>query len=363
MKHIAENSLTNIQVSGETPYLMMAGMAVSKNKTIFKGILDKALNSISDTEKANIIEKWLSLSVEVKLDYTLIWRILIGATLILVLVLLWVYSLRREINRRVLVEQNLIRLQREAEKAKNEAEIANNAKSSFLANMSHEIRTPLNAIIGFSDMISSEIFGDIKNDKYKEYIRHIKGSGVLLSEVINDILDLSKIEAGKWNLNKAEFLLYYAIDEIIEMMKGTAEEKNITLKLEGGNEFKSLQIYADQNCIKRIFINLFSNSIKFTQDGGEIICRIEKIEHNDVTISVIDNGIGIPEDRLDKVLIPFEQLQDGSELNDKGTGLGLSIVKDLTDLHQGNFSLKSKVGIGTTAMVQFPASRFKSDKK
>ena len=139
MKHIAENSLTNIQVSGETPYLMMAGMAVSKNKTIFKGILDKALNSISDTEKANIIEKWLSLSVEVKLDYTLIWRILIGATLILVLVLLWVYSLRREINRRVLVEQNLIRLQREAEKAKNEAEIANNAKSSFLANMSEEI--------------------------------------------------------------------------------------------------------------------------------------------------------------------------------------------------------------------------------
>lgn len=358
-KYIAENSLTNIKVSGETPYLMIAGMAISKSEPVLTSILDKTLNSISDTEKSDIIQKWLTLNVEQTPDYTLIWRVIIGATIVLLLVLLWVYSLRREINRRALIEQNLIRLQKEAEKARKEAEVANNAKSSFLANMSHEIRTPLNAIIGFSEMISSEIFGEIKNKKYKEYIQHINSSGVILSDVINDILDLSKIEAGKWDLKEEEFKLIVIIEEIMDMMKATAKQKNISFNIEGREAFQEVLIFADKNCVKRIFINLFSNSIKFTHEGGKIICHMEKTEHNDVIISVIDNGVGIPEDRLDKVLIPFEQLQDGSELNEKGTGLGLSIVKELTDLHQGEFSLKSKVDVGTTAAVIFPKNRLK----
>lgn len=270
-KYIAENSLTNIKVSGETPYLMIAGMAVSKSEPVLRNILDKTLNSISDTEKSDIIQKWLTLNVEQTPDYTLIWRVIIGATIVLLLVLLWVYSLRREINRRVLVEQNLIRLQKEAQKARKEAEVANNAKSSFLANMSHEIRTPLNAIIGFSEMISSEIFGEIKNKKYKEYIQHINSSGVILSDVINDILDLSKIEAGKWDLKEEEFKLIVIIEEIMDMMKATAKQKKISFNIEGREALQEVLIFADKNCVKRIFINLFSNSIKFTHEGGKII--------------------------------------------------------------------------------------------
>ncbi len=223
--------------------------------------------------------------------------------------------------------------------------------------MSHEIRTPLNAIIGFSEIISSEIFGKVQNLKYKQYVDDIKISGEHLAAVINDILDLSKIESGKWDLDEKEVLVSEVVNDAIKMVENLAKEKSIEISVNASKGFDQLKIWGDKNCIKRILINLLSNSLKFTDRHGTVVCTIEGEQNGELKFAIEDNGIGIAADRIEHVLNPFEQANENSHVNEMGTGLGLSIVKELVDLHGGAFTLESEINVGTRAIFSIPNRR------
>ncbi len=357
--HIVNEGLTQLVVVGETPYKTTLSMGIRSELPLLASAMQKALNSISVMEKAAISREWLSLKIEETENYTNFWR---GFGIILILVtvlviLIWINSLREEVRRRKVVEGKLRASRAEAHAALMDAETANQAKSAFLANMSHEIRTPLNAIIGFSEVITSEIFGEISPPKYKEYVEDIKYSGEHLATVIKDILDLSKIEAGKWQLDETEFELDNCVNEVFKMLKDQASEKKIQLSYENKVPEKTITLHGDISAFKRTIINLLNNSVKFTRVGGWIDCMVTSSADGGAILCISDNGIGIPEDRLEQVLHPFEQIHDAHDLNEEGTGLGLSIVKKLVELHGGSFSLTSTENVGTAATISIPPER------
>lgn len=354
---MAEYRLENIVITGDTPYKFGIAMAVNQDLSILQSILRKALASIDEDDRELITQKWLSLPTYSEPDYAVISRIIGAAIFVLSVVLIWALSLRREIRRRKIVELNLVKMQKNAEFARFEAEQANNAKSNFLANMSHEIRTPLNAIIGFSEIISSEIFGAIKNEKYRQYIEDIRNSGEHLADVINDILDLSKIESGKWDLDERESIFSSILSEALKMVENAAQEKSIRLEMDVPENFETLKVRGDKNCLTRILLNLLINAVKFTPKNGIIKCQIIQTDDGGLMVSIKDNGIGIARDRLEHVLNPFEQASADTHVNEMGTGLGLSIVKELVDLHGGTFNLESKLDVGTNATFTIPEFR------
>ena len=349
--------LTNITVVGDTPYRAENAFGIRKDLPLLASAMQKALRSVSAEEKAEISRAWIGFQSEPEINYTLVWQVLFIGLVIVVLILIWNYGLRREVERRKEIERELIKSQRVAKLAQSEAEQANQAKSAFLANMSHEIRTPLNAIIGFSEAMLGGVGGDVKSDRHKEYLTDIKNSGEHLSTVIKDILDLSKIEAGKWQIEENTFNFEKSIKEVFTMLSPQAEAKNITLTYDAEDKISSATVSGDESAIKRIFINLISNSIKFTGDDGYVECNVSANRNGNIVVDIKDNGIGIPSDRIDKVLNPFEQVHADSDLNEEGTGLGLSIVQKLVELHNGKFKLESEYGLGTTASITIPSNR------
>lgn len=356
--HIAAEGFTNLVVVGDTPYRGENAFGIRLDLLHLASAMQKALSQITPVERAEISRTWLGLqTVEQTVDYSLIWQISLALAFFVGAILFWNYSLRREVGRRIAVERKLLISQEQAKNAQAEAEAANAAKSNFLANMSHEIRTPLNAIIGFSEAMLAGVGGEVKEPKHKEYLFDIKSSGEHLATVIKDILDLSKIEAGKWRLEESEFLLAPCLNDAVKMVETHAIQKNTKIKLNDNEMIASQKIYGDIHAIKRIFINLLSNSIKYTPEGGVIECQIRKQRSGRVEVEIKDNGIGIPQDRLEQVLNPFEQIHEEHDLNEEGTGLGLPIVKHLTELHGGKFTLSSEIDVATTAKVSFPSRR------
>ncbi|MCO6389486.1 PAS domain-containing protein [Aliihoeflea aestuarii] len=247
--------------------------------------------------------------------------------------------------------RELTELNREYMKETERAEAANRAKSEFLANMSHELRTPLNAIIGFSELMSTKLFGPLGSDKYEEYTRDIHGSGTYLLGVINDILDMSKIEAGQFSIDREGIELNPLIDEAVRVVALQAAKKQIALETEISD---TMELFADRRAIKQIMLNLLSNAVKFTGEGGRISMRARKIA-NSVVISIDDTGCGIPKDALKKLGRPFEQVQNQFSKNHTGSGLGLAISRSLAELHGGALKIRSREGVGTIVSVRIPA--------
>lgn len=246
--------------------------------------------------------------------------------------------------------QQLVELAEQHAKEKDRAETANKAKSDFLANMSHELRTPLNAIIGFSEIMQEELFGALGSEKYHEYCRDIHNSGTFLLGVINDILDMSKIEAGRFTLDYSSIRVDEIIDETLRIISREADNKKIAID---HNLMGDLEIEADRRAIKQILLNLLSNAVKFSNSGGKIFVRA-RVVSNCLRISIEDKGIGISKADLKKIGSPFEQAQNQMTRNHNGSGLGLAISKSLAKMHGGALKIRSRKGEGTIVSLQLP---------
>jgi PAS domain S-box-containing protein len=236
--------------------------------------------------------------------------------------------------------------------ARERAEAASRTKSRFLANMSHELRTPLNAIIGFSDILRMEMFGSLGHERYSEYAQLINDSGALLLDLISDILDMSKIEAGKYELHPETLDVKALIDSCVRLVRGNAEENGaqiVHMVTCGGG----CEIVADERALKQIMLNLLSNAVKFTPAGGRI--SVEAAESGgEVRLTVNDTGRGIPPDQIARLGQPFEQVTTDAALAKQGTGLGLALVRSLAELHGGRMTIESEPGAGTSVTVTLP---------
>ena len=255
-----------------------------------------------------------------------------------------IVAVTRDISERKAQERALI-------DARDQAEEANRAKSRFLANMSHELRTPLNAIIGFSEVMTHEMFGPVGSPRYLEYARVIHESGGHLLELINGILDMSKIEAGKFDLSEEIFDLPEVAAQATRFVKMQADRKGVTLKTMIAPNTAS--IFADKRAIKQMLVNLITNGVKFTPRGGEVRLAAGR-EGQGVVIAVSDTGVGISAEDLKRLGKPFEQVEGEFVRSQEGTGLGLALVKALTALHGGEVVIASQLGEGTTVVLKLP---------
>jgi cell cycle sensor histidine kinase DivJ len=235
--------------------------------------------------------------------------------------------------------------------ARDEAESASRAKSQFLANMSHELRTPLNAVIGFSEILNRELFGAMGEQRYRDYARLIHESGEHLLHVVNDILDMSKIEAGKFKIVKEPFDVASLVRSCADIMRHAAEKKGIAVSVEAPPDLPEL--VADKRACKQMLLNVVSNAIKFTDPGGWVRISVG-VENGMVALEVADNGIGISDQDLPKLGNPFVQADTSYDRGYEGAGLGLSVVKGLARLHGGSLAIASTLGHGTTATILLP---------
>jgi two-component system cell cycle sensor histidine kinase PleC len=257
-----------------------------------------------------------------------------------------------------LLQLNLARTarrKREAEEARHAAEGANRSKSRFLAVMSHELRTPLNAIIGFSDLMQNQSLGPLQPAKYREYSQDIHISGQNLLGVINDILDMAKIEDGKMVLFEEPIDLGEQISAATRFVAERARQSQVALDREIAQGLPPL--LADQRSIRHILLNLLANAVKFTPGGGRVTVRAERTPEHGLALAVADTGIGMSPEHIEIALTPFGQVANEYTRRHDGTGLGLPLVKSLAELHGAAFRIESTLGIGTTVSIAFPAGR------
>jgi signal transduction histidine kinase len=236
--------------------------------------------------------------------------------------------------------------------AQRAAEFANRTKTEFLANMSHELRTPLNAILGFSQIIESRMFG-ATSDKYSEYARDIHNSGQHLLELVNDVLDLAKLEAGKLELHESVVSLPDLVDDCLLLVRGRAEKGRLRI----ATRLENLRITADKRSVKQLLLNFLTNAIKFTPEFGCVTVQVDHSEVGDIYLSISDTGIGMTASEIKVALSPFGQVDSKLARKNEGTGLGLPICKSLMELHGGELVVSSAPGEGTTVTARFPSYR------
>jgi len=242
-----------------------------------------------------------------------------------------------------------------SDEARRRAEEANLAKSRFLATMSHELRTPLNAILGFSEVMKDEVFGEHSSSTYKDYSADIHSSGQHLLNLINEILDLSRIEAGRYELNEEALLLSYMIDDCRHMMNLRSRAKEQTIKAMIDPSLP--RVWADERAMRQIILNILSNAVKFTPPGGEIVIKAGWTSSGGQYVSIRDNGPGIPAEEIPIIMSSFGRGTWALKTAEQGSGLGLPIVKGLVEMHGGNFQLRSAPREGTEVIITLPASR------
>jgi len=248
--------------------------------------------------------------------------------------------------------------QRDLRKAKDQAELASRAKSEFLANVSHELRTPLNAVIGFSEILKKELFGPIDNDRYRDYVRDINESGIHLLALIDDILDLSRIEAGRFVLEDEDIDLKAAVAQSFRLVRERAKQAGVKLRSETAGNLPVLR--ADSRSVKQILINLLTNGIKLTPSGGEVTVFVGADEAGGISLVVRDNGVGMAEAEMQTAMEPFGQADPSLSHGHDAGGLGLPLTRHLVELHGGSVTLSSRRGEGTTVWVTFPPDRLQA---
>lgn len=243
--------------------------------------------------------------------------------------------------------------------ARVDAERAVAAKSMFVANISHELRTPLNAVLGFAEVIEREMFGPVGNAKYVEYARDIRGAAGHLKSLIDDILDMSRVEANKYELHSEWLDPAEALTEPLRMVGDRAARSSLQID----TEFDPIspRLFADRRALIQMALNLLSNALKFTDAGGHVVLRTRLAASGELAIEVEDTGCGIPPEDLERVLRPFEQVDNTHTRRHRGAGLGLPLVDALIRLHDGTLAIESKVGSGTKISLRFPASRVALD--
>ena len=249
----------------------------------------------------------------------------------------------------------LIRLTDDLRVARDDARAADRTKSEFLATMSHELRTPLNAIIGFSEVIMNEVYGPVDNPKYSGYLNNIHASGQHLLGLINDILDLSKIESGKDELHEDEIEIPEIIHSVLKEVRQPAEQGGVKLELELPDQLPALR--ADERKLKQILVNLLSNTIKLTDAGGKVTLRAWSRMDSGYVFQIVDTGMGIAPEDIPKALSYFGRVDGDLNRQYDGTDLALPLTKALVELHGGTLDLQSEVSVGTTVTVRFPAKR------
>src|SRR3954451_9517105 len=245
-------------------------------------------------------------------------------------------------------------LPQEAEPAFNNRKLHMRLPWEFLAHMSHELRTPLNAILSFSEIMDQGYLGPLGSPRYTEYNRNVLDSARHLLSLINDILDLSKIEAGRYELEEEQVDLSRIIEPVVFLVRERALRKDLTLR----SEIEPLPVVmGDERALKQILINLLTNAVKFTERGGEIEVSGRQDANGEIVLAVRDTGIGIAEDQIPKVLEPFGQARNAYMAGESGTGLGLPITRSLVNLHGGSLAIDSVLGVGTTVIIRLPALR------
>lgn len=363
--------LSNLKIVGPSGYNYKYGFGINKENIVLVSILNKLLDSVPIQKKDEIYRKWIKIDYKQKIDYDLIWKILTISIILLSVIFYWNRKLKQEIKEKEKIQKeleternNISSLNEELKKAKDIAENIAKQKSEFLANMSHEIRTPMNSVIGFTEILEKEI----KNPLHKEYLDSIKKGGNSLLRIINDILDLSKIEAGKLeirneSLNPANMFL-----EIESIFHSKIISKNINFVVDIDKNIPKY-IIIDGVRIRQILFNLIGNAIKFTQKG-QIKLKVENIYKDnikskiDLLFSIEDTGIGIDEKNLESIFNAFEQTNNHDVAKYGGTGLGLAICTKLVHMMNGEISVKSeknKGSIFTVILRDIPVSSMQEE--
>ncbi|MEZ4527977.1 MAG: transporter substrate-binding domain-containing protein [Desulfobacterales bacterium] len=335
-----------IKVAGDTPYVYEQSLAVRSDWPMLAQILQKALDAIPETDRNAIYQRWISVKYERGVNYSLIWKILTPVILLLLMFFYWNRRLSAEIAHRT-------EIQKELRRARDAAEFANRSKSVFLANMSHEIRTPMNAILGYTQIMEQD--GTLTSEQQK-YLHIIGRSGEHLLSLINDILEMSKIEAGKIEISPVSFDLHGLIHDLEMMFQIRTAAKGLQLEVLLSDDLPSY-VFADEGKIRQVLINLMGNAVKFTQEGGIVlrIARKPEISEPDtctVCFEVEDTGSGISAENLERIFHPFEQKMD--DRNIEGTGLGLAISREYARLMKGDIQVRSQQDRGSCFSFTLP---------
>lgn len=343
---IRERHIDNLMVAAPAPYgELEIAIATRQDWPELSNMIDKGLNAISPTQRNQISQKWGSVEFKSQVDYSLLWKTGGVASLVLLVLFLWNRTLSREINQRLQIENEL-------RQAKKLADLANQAKSDFLANMSHEIRTPLNSVIGIAHLLEK----NPPPDERKELIQNIHMASNSLLGIVNNVLDLAKIEAGELDMESKPIYLKQLLKEVEQIMRASIAAKKLVLGIAKLPDDCPNIVVGDITRVRQILINLIGNAIKFTEKGS-IKVRIRAIEpqRDDsirLKLEVQDTGIGIPAEVLPQLFTPFTQADNSTTRRFGGTGLGLVIVKQLAEKMSGDVAVDSEPGMGTRFTVE-----------